>query len=914
MRLSFVRMKDHAVRHNPRPLIAVHEPMRGQLSSEGRKESAACFMSLRAAAANPMVDQNQIGTIRPVSINDEMRGSYLDYAMSVIVARALPDARDGLKPVHRRILFAMYDMGIRANSAYKKSARIVGEVLGKYHPHGDSAVYDAMARMAQDFSLRYPLVDGQGNFGSVDGDSPAAMRYTEARLAQLAEEMLVDIDMNTVDFNDNYDGTQEEPAVMPARLPNMLLNGTSGIAVGMATNIPPHNLRELAGAIMYLIDHWDALDDVTVDDLMQFVTGPDFPTGASIIAGDELKEAYAAGRGRVVVRANYEIEETRTGRFRIVFNSIPYQVSKTSIIERIVQLVREDRLKHVADLRDESDRNGMRLTVELKAGAQPKTALNQLYKYTQLQSTYSIQMLALVNNEPRTLSLKRMLQIYIDHRYEVIRRRSEFELGKRRARAHILEGLLKALNSLDAIIQTIRAAQDADDARTQLITRFELSEPQANAILEMQLRRLAALEQQKLQDEYNEVMARIAYLEDLIASPAKILALIREDITELAEKYGDERRTNVLFGINTNIDEADLVRDEEVAVLMTRFGYIKRVPSSAYRVQRRGGKGVIGMSSRHEEDGLLDIITANSRDTLLFFTDAGKVYSEKAYNIPETGRASKGIMIHAILAIAPGEKITAVVPVASFDMEGYFVLATRRGRIKRVTLDEFEAVRPSGLIAMGLEDGDTLNWASLTDGDQHILLVTEGGQSIRFHESEVRAMGRQAGGVNAIRLTDRDYVVGMDTIKHDDTHVLVITRDGFGKRTPIEEYREQGRFGSGIRTLARNEKTGPVVAMLCVNEEHDILLITQNSVVLRTPISEIRVIGRNTVGVKMINLSRSDAICGVAVMTENGDEFIEQIDDGDGDASLAYIEPLIEPLIEGTDEDDDPASMNGASA
>lgn len=837
-----------------------------------------------------MVDQ--IGTIRPVSINDEMRGSYLDYAMSVIVARALPDARDGLKPVHRRILYAMYDMGIRANSAYKKSARIVGEVLGKYHPHGDGAVYDAMARMAQDFSLRYPLVDGQGNFGSIDGDSPAAMRYTEARLAQLAEEMLADIDMDTVDFADNYDGTQQEPLVLPARLPNMLLNGTSGIAVGMATNIPPHNLRELAGAIGYVIDNWDRLDDVTVDDLMQFVSGPDFPTGASIVISDELKEAYATGRGRVVVRANSEIEETRNGRFRIVFNSIPYQVGKTAIIERIVQLVREDRLKHIADLRDESDRNGMRLTVELKLGAQPKTVLNQLYKYTQLQSTYSIQMLALVNNEPRTLSLKRMLQIYVEHRYDVIRRRSEYELGKRRARAHILEGLLKALSSLDPIIQTIRAAQDAEEARTGLMTRFDLTEPQASAILEMQLRRLAALEQQKLQDEYDEVMARIAYLEDLIASPNKILALIREDIAEIAEKYGDERRTQVLIGVNTDIDEADLVRDEEVVVLLSRYGYIKRVPSSAYRAQRRGGKGVMGLTTKHEEDGLIDIMTANSRDTLLFFTDAGKVYSEKAYNIPEGLRASKGILIHAILALSPTEKITAIVPVSNFDNDGYFVLATQGGRIKRVNLSDFEAVRPSGLIAMGLEEGDTLNWARLTNGDQHVIVVTEQGQSIRFHESEVRVMGRPAGGVNAIRLGEDDYVVGMDVVKPTDTHVLVITRDGFGKRTPIEDYREQGRYGSGIRTLARNEKTGPVVAMLCVNEEDDILLITQNSVVLRTRIMQIRITGRSAVGVKMINLAGDDAICGVAIMTENGDEFIENSEE---------------------DDEDIPAAMNGAT-
>ncbi len=826
-----------------------------------------------------------IGSVRPVNINEEMRGSYLDYAMSVIVARALPDARDGMKPVHRRILFAMYDMGIRANTAYKKSARIVGEVLGKYHPHGDASVYDAMARMAQDFSLRYMLVDGQGNFGSVDGDSPAAMRYTEARLSRLAEEMLVDLDMNTVDFGDNYDGTQQEPLVLPARLPNMLLNGASGIAVGMATNIPPHNLRELAGAIAYLIDNYDRYEDITVDDMMQFVTGPDFPTGAMVVAGDELKEAYATGRGRVVIRSKADVEETNTGRFRIVFTEIPYQISKVAVIERIVSLVREDRITQISDLRDESDRNGMRLVVELKHGAQPLKVLNQLYKYTQLQSTYGIQMLALVNGEPRTLSLKRMLQIYLEHRYEVIVRRSEFELGKRRARAHILEGLLKALSSLDAIIQTIRAADDVDVARTNLMTRFDLSELQSNAILEMQLRRLAALEQQKLQDEFNEVAARIAYLEDLLSSQAKILAVIREDIVEVGEKYGDDRRTEVIYGVSTEFKESDLVRDEEVAILLSRNGYIKRVPSSAYRAQRRGGKGVTGMLTK-EEDGLTDIVIANSLDTVLFFTDWGKVYSERAFAIPEAARAGKGTMIHSILALGSNEHITAIVPVSSFDNDGYFVLATKFGRIKRVDLEEFEAVRPSGLIAMSLDEGDTLNWAKHTNGDQNVILVTENGQSIRFHEKHVRVMGRGAGGVNSIRLVGEDVVVGMDVIEEDDTHVLVVTRNGFGKRTPIEEYRTQGRYGQGILTLARNEKTGPVVSMHCINAKDDLLVITSGNVILRTTLEQIREIGRNTKGVKVMDLSGDDVIVGIAVMDGSSEAAPENGTVPDGGVSV----------------------------
>ncbi|RMG70846.1 MAG: DNA gyrase subunit A, partial [Chloroflexi bacterium] len=650
-----------------------------------------------------MVD---IGTVRPMDINEEMRGSYLDYAMSVIVARALPDARDGLKPVHRRILFAMYDMGLRPNTPYKKSARIVGEVLGKYHPHGDSAVYDAMARMAQDFSLRYPLVDGQGNFGSVDGDSPAAMRYTEARMAVIADELLVDIDMDTVDFQDNYDGTQQEPTVLPARLPNLLLNGASGIAVGMATSIPPHNLVELCSAIDYLIENYERIGDISVDDLLQFVKGPDFPTGAQIIANEELKEAYATGKGRVAVRARAQIEEAN-GYFRIVFNSIPYQVSKTAIIERIVALVREGRLDGVRDLRDESDRNGMRLVVELKRGAIPQTVLNRLYKFTQLQSTFSIQMLALVNGEPRTLSLKKALQIYIEHRYNVIERRSLFELNKRRARAHILEGLLKAISNLDLVIQTIRASPDVETARVQLQTRFDLSPAQAEAILEMQLRRLAALEQQKIQGEYEDVLARIAYLEDLLNSPPKIRQLIRDDLADIVKKFGDERKTDIEFG-NADFDEADLVREEDVVLTLTANGYIKRVPATEYRAQRRGGKGVRGMTTK-EEDALSDVFFCSSLDTVLFFSNKGKVYSEKAYRIPETGRANAGTLIQAILPLEQDERITAVLPVSDFDKDGwYFVMATKYGRIKRVHLQDFAEVRPSGLIAMSLNDGDYL--------------------------------------------------------------------------------------------------------------------------------------------------------------------------------------------------------------
>lgn len=813
-----------------------------------------------------LINNNGADGIRTMDINDEMRGSYLDYAMSVIVSRALPDARDGLKPVHRRILYAMFDMGIRPATAYKKSARIVGEVLGKYHPHGDSAVYDAMARMAQDFSLRYPLVDGQGNFGSVDGDSPAAMRYTEARMAQLADELLADINMDTVDFQDNYDGTQQEPIVLPARIPAMLLNGASGIAVGMATSIPPHNFTEIANALVYLIDNYDGIEDITVDDLMEFVHGPDFPTGAQIIANNELKEAYATGKGRVVMRAGAEVEEGANG-LRLVFNSIPYQVSKTAIIERIVALVRSGRLEGIRDLRDESDRDGMRLVIELKRGGNPQTILNRLYKFTQLQSTFSIQMLALVNGEPRTLPLKRALTIFLDHRYEVIVRRSEYELDRRRARAHILEGLLKAINSIDAIIRTIRASNDTESARQQLMELFELTQPQADAILEMQLRRLAALEAQRLQNEYDEVLSRIAELLDLLASPAKIRGLIRDDLTQLTEQYGDGRKTEIIYG-DADFNEDDLVRDEDVVIMLTSNGYIKRVPSTEYRTQHRGGKGMRGMATK-EEDVLKDIFFSSSKDTVLFFSNRGKVYSQKAYRIPETGKSSRGTIIHAILPLEQDETITAILPVSSFEQEGwYFVMLTRQGRIKRVHLQDFAEVRNSGLIAISLNEDDYLGWVKYSNGNQDVMIVTQEGQSIRFHEDDVRVMGRQAGGVNAIRLVEGDVCAGMDIIEEDHSHILVVTSKGFGKRTVVEQYNRQGRYGSGVKTLAKNDRVGLIIGMRAIRGTDEIMLITRNGTVLRTGLDAIRETGRNTQGVTVMSVGKDDEVVGMAVLRE----------------------------------------------
>jgi DNA gyrase subunit A len=852
-----------------------------------------------------------IGTVRLVNINEEMRGSYLDYAMSVIVSRALPDARDGLKPVHRRILFAMYDMGVRPGTPYKKSARIVGEVLGKYHPHGDSAVYDAMARMAQTFSLRYPLVDGQGNFGSIDGDSPAAMRYTEARLMSMSMDMLTDINMNTVDFVENYDGTQEEPTVLPARLPNLLLNGANGIAVGMATSIPPHNLRELAAAITYLIDNYETMDDITVDDLMQFVKGPDFPTGATIIVSDDLKEAYATGKGRVAIRAESEIEETKNGGFRLVFTSIPYQVGKTSIVERIVSLVREGRIDGIRDLRDESDRDGLRMVVELKQRANPQTVLNQLYKFTSLQSFYSIQMLALVNNEPRTLSLKRCLQLYIGHRYEVIVRRSEYELDKLRARLHILSGLLKAVTNIDLVIQTIRSSPDVDTARIQLMNRFELSEVQAVAILDMQLRRLAALERQKLQEEYDQVQERISYLEDLLSSPQKIRDVIRADITEVAEEYGDERNTAVEIGM-ADFDEVDLVRQEQVILTLTTKGYIKRVPAREYRAQRRGGKGVIGMM-RKDEDTLMDVFSANNRDSLLFFTNKGKVYQEYAFKIPETGRANKGTLVHSVLNLDADEYVTALMPISDFDLEeAYLILATRQGRIKRLPLKEFEQVRPSGLIAIGLADDDTLGWVKYTTGKQDVLLVTHQGQGIRFPETDVRVMGRPASGVNGIRLQEGDFITGMDVVREEHTHVLVVTQRGFGKRTPLDQYLLQSRYGTGARTLGKNKRTGPIVAARCIEGGDEIMLITANGVVLRTSLGEIRESGRTTQGVKLMNLGGDDEVVGIALMSA------EEIAQEEQDAVLSAVDEMGDiDVLDDVDGDGDgiaDASRNGNSA
>ncbi|MBC7227847.1 MAG: DNA gyrase subunit A [Thermoflexales bacterium] len=804
-------------------------------------------------------------TTHLIPIEDEMRRAYLDYAMSVIVARALPDARDGLKPVQRRILYAMHELGLHPGAPYKKSARIVGEVLGKYHPHGDAAVYEAMARMAQDFSLRYPLVDGQGNFGSVDGDSPAAMRYTEARLAPIAAEMLNDLDKETVDWVDNFDGTLQEPAVLPARLPNLLVNGSSGIAVGMATSIPPHNLAEVCDALIYLVDHWEERDEVTVEDLMQFLPGPDFPTGGVILGGEGLTQAYATGRGLITVRAQTHVEETDGGRHRIVVTEIPYQVNKSALLERIAELVRDGRLEDISDLRDESDRRGMSIVIELRRGAQPKTVLNRLFKYTALQSTFGVQLLALVDGEPRLLTLKRALELYVEHRREVIVRRSRYELAKAQARAHVLEGLKIALDHLDAVIQTIRQSPDVETARARLMERFGLTDVQAQAILDMPLRRLAALERQKIDDEYEELIRRIAYLEDLLASPRKILGVVRTDLEELKKTYGDPRRTHIVHGVEAEFEEEELVAEETVLVLITQRGYIKRVPERAFRAQARGGRGVIGMQTK-EEDSVLYLLTAHTLDTLLFFTNRGKVYAERVYQIPAADRTAQGVLLAGMLALDADERVTAALAVRDFSA-GFLTMVTVGGRVKRTPLAEFASIRSGGLAAITLEDGDELGWVRLTPGDAEMILVTERGQALRFREEDVRPMKRQAAGVSGIRLEDGDRVASADVVV-PGADLLVVTERGYGKRTPLAEFPVQGRYGKGVVGISGKEQArGAVAAARVVGQEDEITLVSARGVVLRMPVAAVPAMGRSARGARIMELRDGDRVASVAVLT-----------------------------------------------
>ncbi len=871
-----------------------------------------------AGSAQPPA--SPIGRIRDTDIDREMRSAYLDYAMSVIVSRALPDARDGLKPVQRRILYVMYDTGARSTAPYRKSARVVGDVLGKYHPHGDSSVYEALARMAQDFSIRYPLIDGQGNFGSVDGDPPAAMRYTEARLSRIAEELLADLDKDTVDWTDNFDGTLQEPRVLPSALPNLLLNGSSGIAVGMATNIPPHNLVELCQAVAFLVDHWERLDEITVEHLTAIVPGPDFPTGGLIVGREGIATAYATGHGRLVMRGVATIEEIRGGRHQIVITELPYQVNKAMLIERIADLVREGRLEEISDIRDESDRRGIRVVIELRRGAQPSRVLNRLYKYTALQSTFGVQMLALVSDEagrlqPRLLSFKRALIIFIEHRREVIRRRSEFDLAKTKARAHILEGLRIALNFLDQVIAIIRNAPDAETAKAELIARLSLTELQAQAILDMQLRRLAALERQKIEDEYQECLRTIAYLEDLLANPAKVLALIKEDVLKLAEKYGDARRTRIVADAREDFDDEELIPDKSVLISITEQGYIKRTPVEAYRAQSRGGRGVSGMTTK-EEDEVIFLFSARTHDTVLFFTNRGKAYALKAHQIPEADRAAKGTYLANLISIGEREKVTAALPIPkslieqarnsqpvnngseedagdaaapdgsdegtqaldeamegepahSGDSTPTIAMCTRMGKIKRVDLSAFANIRSNGLICMTLADDDELSYVRLTPGNGELLLVTAQGQALRFSETLVRRMGRTASGVRAMRFKKAgDYIAGMEVVEPGG-FLLTVTANGYGKCTSLDEYSAKGRGGSGMRTMSGAlEVTGELVAARVVQPEDQVTIISANGVVLRQRVSDIPKTGRATRGSRLITLREGDVVASVARLTQ----------------------------------------------
>ncbi len=816
------------------------------------------------------VENGGIGVVKSVEIQHEMRTAYLDYAMSVIVARALPDARDGLKPVQRRILYAMHDMGIRPNTPHKKSARIVGEVLGKYHPHGDSAVYEAMARLAQDFSVRYMLVDGQGNFGSIDGDSPAAMRYTEARMAHISMELLQDIEKDTVDWVENFDGSLEQPAVLPARLPNLLINGSSGIAVGMSTNIPPHNLGEVVDALIYLLDNWERQDDIAVDELMRHIQGPDFPTGGEILGQEAIIKAYATGRGKVTVRAVATIEEMGRNRHRIIITEIPYQLNKSSLLERIAGLVREGRLSEISDLRDESDRDGMSIVIELKHGAQPKQVLNKLYKATPLQTTFGVQLLALVDGVPKMLPLKRLLQIFLGHRIEVLVRRTQYELNKAQARAHILEGLLIALDHLDAIIRTIRESPDVDTARQNLMGNFSLSEVQAQAILDMQLRRLTGLERQKIEEEHAALLEAIAGYEALLASPGEQRAVIREDLRQLRADYADPRRTKLRPHEDGAIDLEDLIKKEAVLVSITQRGYIKRVPWSVYRAQGRGGRGVIGMATG-DEDEITALISADSHSTLLFFTNKGKVYQEKVYQIPDVGRTAKGALINGILALDANERVTAVVPVADFNAANYLLMITRQGRAKRIHLSEFNSVRPSGLIAINLNEDDELGWVRATSGKDEVILITEQGQGIRIEEQDVRPMGRAAAGVIGIRLSEDDRVTVAEVLEPDGSLFLATTR-GYGRCTLLSEFRTQGRGGKGVRAYKVTQKTGKVADGRVVQDGDEITLMSEGGIILRTQVHRIPKLGRYTQGVQMMDLKAHDKVASIARLFNNDEE------------------------------------------
>lgn len=806
------------------------------------------------------MEENKTPQVKEINISHEMRSSFLDYAMSVIVSRALPDVRDGLKPVHRRILYAMNDLGMTSDKPFKKSARIVGEVIGKYHPHGDSAVYDSMVRMAQDFNFRYMLVDGHGNFGSVDGDGAAAMRYTEARMSKIAMELIRDINKDTIDYQDNYDGSEREPVVLPSRYPNLLVNGAAGIAVGMATNIPPHQLGEVIDGVLAVSKD----PEVTIPELMEIIPGPDFPTSGQIIGRSGIRKAYETGRGSITIRAKVEIEEKANGKEVIIVKELPYQVNKAKLIEKIAELVRDKKIEGITDLRDESDRTGMRIVIEVRKDANSNVLLNNLYKQTALQTSFGINMLALVNGQPQVLNIKQFLVYYLDHQKVIIRRRTAFELRKAEARAHILEGLRIALDHLDEVIALIRSSQTTDIARQGLMENFSLSEKQAQAILDMRLQRLTGLEREKIEEEYQGLVQLIAELKAILADEEKVLEIIREELEEIKERFNDKRRTEIVSGGIEMIEDEDLIPVENIVITLTHNGYVKRLPVSTYRSQRRGGRGIQGMGT-NDDDFVEHLLTTSTHDTILFFTNKGKVYRAKGYEIPEYGRTAKGLPIINLLEVEKGEWVNAIIPVSEFADNWSLFFTTKEGISKRSPLSQFANIRKGGLIAVNLRENDELISVRLTDGTKHIMIGTKNGMLIRFPETDVRSMGRTATGVKGITLGRDDEVVGMEILE-EDVDVLVVTRNGFGKRTPAGEYRIQSRGGKGIKTCNVTEKNGTVISVKPSTGEEDLMLITASGVLIRMAIDSISTTGRNTQGVKLIKLGDEEHVATVAIV------------------------------------------------
>ncbi|WP_271005489.1 DNA gyrase subunit A [Listeria seeligeri] len=812
--------------------------------------------------------------ITEINLNKEMRTSFLDYAMSVIVARALPDVRDGLKPVHRRILYAMNDLGMTSDKAYKKSARIVGEVIGKYHPHGDTAVYFTMVRMAQDFSYRNMLVDGHGNFGSVDGDMAAAMRYTEARMSKISMELLRDINKDTIDYADNYDGSEREPVILPARFPNLLVNGSSGIAVGMATNIPTHHLGEVIDGVLALSND----PDISIRELMEYIPGPDFPTAGMIMGRSGIRRAYESGRGSITVRGRVDIEEKKNGKETIVITEIPYQVNKARLVERIAELAREKKIDGITSLNDESDRSGMRIVIEVRRDISASVIVNNLFKMTALQTTFGINMLALVDNHPKVLNLKEILYYYLEHQKVVIRRRTEFELRKAEARAHILEGLRIALDNIDAIIKLIRGSKTSDVAKEGLMTQFNLSDKQAQAILDMRLQRLTGLEREKIEEEYQNLVALINDLKAILADDERILEIIREELEEIKVKYADKRRTEILTGDLVSLEDEDLIPEEEVAITLTKRGYIKRLPLSTYRSQRRGGRGIQGMST-HEDDFVEHLVATSTHDTLLFFTNTGKVYRSKGYEVPEYGRTAKGIPIINLLGIESQEQVNAVINLSEFTDDNYLFFTTKHGVVKRTTLSQFAKIRQSGLRAVELRENDELISVQMTDGNKNMIIATKHGQSIYFPEANIRVMGRTAAGVRGIRLREGDEVIGMEVLE-DDEKVLVVTEKGYGKQTPASQYPLRNRGGMGVKTVTITEKNGNLVAMKTVTGEEDLMLMTVSGVLIRFEIDTVSQTGRSAMGVKLIRLDEDEKVATVAKVPKEEDiELEEEIDE-----------------------------------